>query len=213
MSKEINIITEDGIDITVHRDGRLVVFGQYVTLVPRNIDMQKLLNNLSLVFTNDVFVTENPFHKRIMDKTRELAKYSPHVRTKVASIVYNIGSPNHLEILGTGTNGFCDSIENENNYNDIRMISRSKCSTYTLHAEAKAILDCQHKKENMGISVWPLPPCVECAKLIVQSGIGEVLVPGWSLEDYDRWIEAITKGVIVLTLANVKICKVILPSV
>lgn len=213
MSKEINIITEDGVDITIHRDGRLVVFGQYVTLVPRNIDIQKLLANLSLVFTNDTFIPENPFYERIMEKTKELANNSPHVRTKVASIVYDANSRNHLKIFGTGTNGFCGSLENEDNYNDIRMTSRSKCSTYTLHAEAKAILDCQHKTENMGICVWPLPPCVECAKLIVQSGIKEVLVPDWSIEDFDRWIEAITKGVIVLTMANVKICKVILPSV
>jgi dCMP deaminase len=57
----------------------------------------------------------------------------------------------------------------------------------TIHAEANAILFAQQPLDGCTIYVWPVPPCSNCAALIVQTGISRVVTrapgPAW----IERW--------------------------
>lgn len=79
-------------------------------------------------------------------------------------------------ILGVGYNGFprnCEDYEfpwgkdKENPYNDKNM--------YVVHAEANAILNKNAANVNGAIMYTTMFPCNECTKIIIQSGIKEVI--------------------------------------
>lgn len=98
-------------------------------------------------------------------------------------------------IISDGYNGTPSGFENicedENN------VTKS----YVLHAEANAITKLaksQNSSENATIYIT-CQPCIECAKLIIQSGIKRVVYS----EDYRN-----TDGVKLLEKAGVEICKI-----
>ena len=56
----------------------------------------------------------------------------------------------------------------------IKLADKATKYNMVVHAEANAILNAHKDVRGDTIYVWPLPPCNECAKLIIQAGIKEV---------------------------------------
>lgn len=90
--------------------------------------------------------------------------------TKVGATIVNINK----RIVGIGYNGFphgCSDLdfpwENEGNFINTKY-------PYVVHAEANAILNSTENLANASIYVT-LFPCNECVKLIIQSGIKEIV--------------------------------------
>ena len=89
------------------------------------------------------------------------------------------------KIIGIGYNGFpigcSDDIlpwtKNSKNMVDVKY-------TYIVHAEANAILNASRNTEGATLYV-DLFPCHECAKLIIQSGIKEIVYLRDKYKDYD----------------------------
>ncbi len=108
------------------------------------------------------------------------AKRSKDPETQVGACIIN----NKKRIIGIGYNGFPYGVDdddfpwdNDGNYLDTKY-------PYVVHAEANAILNSTVSLENATLYVT-LFPCNDCAKLIIQSGIKELvfLEDKYELED------------------------------
>ena len=98
------------------------------------------------------------------------SKRSKDPSTQVGACIVN----RDKKIVGIGYNGFPHGIDDdvfpwcrEGNYVDTKY-------PYVVHAEPNAILNSTTKLDNSTIYVT-LFPCNECAKLIIQSGIKEIV--------------------------------------
>jgi dCMP deaminase len=99
---------------------------------------------------------------------REASSRSSDESTQVGAIIER-----NKKVLATGYNGFPSKVQEMKD----RIISPEKYN-WVSHAESNAILMCA--KEGINISgstiyVYPLAPCNECAKAIIQSGVEKVI--------------------------------------
>lgn len=106
--------------------------------------------------------------------------FSKDPNTKVGSLLI---APDSYQILSTGYNGFARGVEET----DTRW-QRPNKNVYVCHSEMNLIANAARggvKVEN-SICVVTMFPCVECAKILVQSGIKTIIS---SQPDYDdpRW--------------------------
>ena len=106
---------------------------------------------------------------RYLDLAQFVSKFSKDPSTKVGAFIAD-----GKDDISFGYNGFPSSIEDKPEwYND-----RETKYKLVIHAEMNALL----KAARLGRSVvgttlytYPLPPCPECAKMIVASGISKVI--------------------------------------
>lgn len=93
------------------------------------------------------------------------------------------------QIIGTGYNGFPRGCNDDNfPWGKENSFLGSKY-TYVVHAEANAIINSINLQQLQGATIYcSLFPCNECAKLIIQSGIEEVIYysPKHFHDDYCR---------------------------
>jgi len=103
-------------------------------------------------------------------------------------------------ILSTGYNGFPRGI----NDNIPERYDRPLKYKFMIHAEENAILNAARFGTSVlgaSLYLYPLPPCSECAKAIVQSGIREVIFSHESLNS--RYIEDFEISKEILSLSHV----------
>ena len=103
---------------------------------------------------------------RFMELAEHVSTWSKDPSTQVGAVIV---SPDRKRV-DFGYNGFPRGVEDT----DERLGDRTVKYTMVVHAEANAILNSTESVEGCSIYVWPLPPCSECAKLIIQSGITKV---------------------------------------
>jgi len=126
--------------------------------------------------------------RRFLELAKHIAQWSKDPSTKVGAIITR-GN----EVVGIGYNGFPRGVFDLPE----RLNDRPTKYQFVVHAEANAILMAGEKAKGATIYVWPsfvLPPlCNECAKLVIQSGIKEVVgyEPGIADARYARWNESI----------------------
>jgi dCMP deaminase len=127
------------------------------------------------------------WYRRFLAVADLAASWSKDTSKQVGSAIYN---PETRSILSVGYNGLVRGMDDENPAFHERPLK------YALfeHAERNAIFNSvRHgiRLEGMGIAVtWP--PCADCARAVVQSGISEVIVhePKLSPEELTRWAES-----------------------
>lgn len=99
--------------------------------------------------------------------------------TKVGAV---IARPDKT-IASLGYNGFPRGVEDLGS----RYTDRETKYRFVCHAEANAIVAAREPLHGATLYCTPFPPCQECAKLIIQAGIGKVVAPYPSPEQWDRW--------------------------
>lgn len=111
------------------------------------------------------------FHKTYMKVALELSNLSYAVRKKVGAIIVD----NNNNIISYGYNGTPKGFDNNCEYIDSNGILTTKPEV--LHAESNAITKLANSNnkisENTKMYIT-LSPCINCAKLIIQTGIKEV---------------------------------------
>jgi len=126
--------------------------------------------------------------RRFLELARHVSQWSKDPSTKVGAVITR-GN----EVVGIGYNGFPRGVFDLPE----RLNDRPTKYQYVVHAEANAILMAGDKAKGATIYVWPsfsLPNiCGECAKLVIQSGIKEVVgyEPPLPDERAARWIQSI----------------------
>lgn len=130
-----------------------------------------------------------------------LAKYWANVCSKDPSTrVGCVIAQSDMRIVSLGYNGFPMGVDDtEDRYND-----RETKYSFVCHSEPNAILSAQGKiDKDCSIYTWPLSPCKECAKLIIQAGLKRVVIPSNSKND--RWNATNDIANIMFSEANVRI--------
>lgn len=106
---------------------------------------------------------------RWMGLAQHYATWSKDPSTKLGAVVVK----NLKHQAGQGYNGFPRGVEDSLE----RYENRELKYQLVVHAELNAILVAGRDCIGATIYVWPLPPCPECTKAIIQSGIRRVVMP------------------------------------
>ncbi len=117
---------------------------------------------------------------RFMELAKHYAGWSKDPSTQIGAVV--VDSLNRQ--LGQGYNGFPRGVNDDPE----RYANREEKYPLVVHAELNAILNCTLSPRGATLYVYPLPPCPECTKAIIQSGIKRVVISS----DCDRpeWMQA-----------------------
>jgi dCMP deaminase len=134
-------------------------------------------------------MSHGDWDKKYLELAKFVATWSKDPSGKVGAVVVNWDE--HLEFIGY--NGFPRGVlDSEERYAD-----RPMKYSLVVHAEVNAIIKAGLSARGATIYVWPsfaLPPiCNECAKVVIQAGIAEVV--GYPAPTNDpravRWLESI----------------------
>jgi dCMP deaminase len=108
---------------------------------------------------------------RFMEMAKLVASWSKDPSTKVGAVIVDRDNI----VQGMGYNGFPRGVDDS----DERYQDREWKYPLVVHAEANAILNAGKRAKGARIYVWPtlmMPAaCPECAKLIVQSGVKQII--------------------------------------
>ena len=107
--------------------------------------------------------------ERFLKVAHLVSTWSKDPRTQVGAILVD---PKTKHIVSTGYNGFPSGIKDL----EKRLYLRKVKYQYVIHAEANAILQARGRTDGM-VMYCTMHPCNECAKLIIQSGIKNVVAP------------------------------------
>ena len=133
--------------------------------------------------------TPETWDRRFIELARHISQYSKDPSTKVGAIIVK-----DKLVVGLGYNGFPRGVADTAE----RLNDRETKYAMVVHAEANAILMASDKAKGSTLYVYPtfvMPPiCNECCKLVIQSGIREVVGYAPAPEDAERakrWIKSI----------------------
>ena len=133
--------------------------------------------------TERTFTFDDKWNIRFMQQAQLVSTWSKDPSTKVGCIIV---SPNRV-VLSEGYNGFPQGIKDT----EERLHDRVLKYPRVVHAETNAIVNAGRNgaKIEDGILFVTAPPCPNCAKMIVQAGLREILyidldeskknIPGW----------------------------------
>lgn len=121
------------------------------------------------------------WRQRFLDLAEHIATWSYDPRTKVGAVIVD----SKKRIVGTGYNGFPRGVKDlAERYED-----RETKLKFVCHAERNAIDNAPMSVEGCTMYIT-LPPCNECAKSIIQSGIYKVVTKKHNREDTFDWLIA-----------------------
>lgn len=138
--------------------------------------------------------------KRYLGLAAEIASWSKDPRRKIGAVIVGKNG----EILSQGYNGFARDVnDDEKRYND-----RETKHMFVVHAEMNAILNAARNGTRISGStmyVYGLPPCCDCAKAIIQSGIRKLIIQPLNMEDVSpNWAKSFEASSTMLKEAKVK---------
>lgn len=136
-----------------------------------------------------------------MNLAKQISTWSKDPSTKIGSVI--VGSKG--QILSQGYNGFPRGVTDE----ETRYMNKGEKYRLIVHGEMNAILNAAlsgTRIEGATLFVYGLPPCCECTKAIIQSGISEVLytIPEGK-ELNDTWKESFVHSATMLREAGITV--------
>ena len=140
---------------------------------------------------------DTKWKKRFLKLSKEISTWSKDPSTKVGALIIS----EDRNIISTGYNGFPRGIEDT----EERLNNRELKYKFILHAEMNCILNALYNGRSVTdriLFVHGLPPCSECTKSIIQSGIKKVITDSKAT---DNWKESLKLSLEMLKEANVEI--------
>lgn len=104
--------------------------------------------------------------QRFLDLAAHVGSWSRDPSTKVGAVIVR---PDRT-IASVGYNGFPRGVADVYTTRDDKLMR-------TVHAETNAIVSAREPLAGCSLFVYPLCPCSNCAALIIQAGIKEVIYP------------------------------------
>lgn len=108
-------------------------------------------------------MSDAKWDSRFLELAEHVAGWSKDPSTKVGAVIVD----GKRRVRGLGYNGFPRGVVDAPERYEDRQLKYPR----VVHAEANAILNSVGSVEGCTLYVAPLPPCAECAKLIIQAGI------------------------------------------
>lgn len=142
-------------------------------------------------------MTRIGFDEAYMQMAEVWAQRSYATRTKVGALLVN---PLTRQIVSDGFNGMPSGFPNE----DVEFVNPDgsiSTNPLVIHAESNTIIKCAVAQGgSIGCTLYvTINPCVDCAKLIIQSGIKRVVY---------RNFYRITEGIAILQRAGIEVVKI-----
>lgn len=110
------------------------------------------------------------WERRFMRMAELVATWSKDPSTQVGCVIVD----SERRVLSHGYNGFPRGVYDDRE----RYMNRAQKYPRIVHAEANAIMNSRNLDDLVGARMFvTLPPCCECAKLIIQAGILDVYFP------------------------------------
>tara|TARA_R100000008_G_C3551263_1_gene150541 strand:- start:102 stop:539 length:438 start_codon:yes stop_codon:yes gene_type:complete len=138
----------------------------------------------------------NELDRTYLSMAHMWSRLSKAVRKKVGCLIVKDGT-----IISDGYNGTPSGFNNEceiypQKGSDLRLVTKPE----VLHAESNAITKLAKSTQSSDGSTMyiTISPCLECAKLIIQSGIKRVVYKEFYRDD---------KGINLLEKANINVCQ------
>ncbi len=125
---------------------------------------------------------------------REVSDWSKDPRTSVGAVIVD----RKRRIVATGYNGFPRGVKDRPHL----YFDRAEKHKRVVHAELNAILNSVGSVEDC-ILYTTLPPCCECAKAIIQSGIRMVCTPSGASSNH--WMDSMIVARSMLSEAGIPI--------
>ncbi len=120
--------------------------------------------------------------QRFLQMARNVASWSKDPSTKVGAVAVR-----DRRMLVSGFNGLPTGVLDT----DARLKDRDQRLKLTTHAEANCVAFAARAGiclNGATVYVWPLMTCSQCAALLIQAGIGKVVVPDYV--EPQRWQES-----------------------
>ena len=133
-----------------------------------------------------------------MEMCETVALKSRDISTKVGAVIVG---PDH-EVRSVGYNGFPRNSDDDK----LERYERPLKYIWTEHAERNAIYNASRvgiPLKGCTIYISSLPPCVECARAIIQSGISRVIYNNTNIPE--RWLTPCTQAIDMLTECGVNV--------
>lgn len=146
------------------------------------------------------------WHRRFLEMAQLVASWSKDRSTKVGAVIAK-----DRRVLATGYNGASTGMDDE----DPDLHQKPSKYLFAEHAERNAV----YQAASMGVPLKGAviyisgPPCCDCARAIVMSGISQVYWPEDNPfevagEVGERWKESITASFRILKAANVTVTRI-----
>lgn len=130
---------------------------------------------------------------RFLSLAKHISTFSKDPSTKVGAVIVD----RNKRIISLGYNGFPIGVYDL----EERYLDRERKLKFIVHAELNAILNSKRSLEDTILFVYPLFPCNECAKAIIQSGIKHVVA---YVDSNEAWKESFDYSKIMFDEAGVK---------
>ena len=134
---------------------------------------------------------------RLMSMAKLVASWSKDPSTGCGAVIVD----SRQRIVSTGFNGFPRRVDDDQE----RLHDRRLKLALTLHAEANAMLFAEKPVRGCTLYVYPMPPCSQCAALIIQAGISRVVASIAEPQLADRWGESIELAIMAMREAGVRV--------
>ena len=122
------------------------------------------------------------------------SKWSKDPSTKVGAVIAR-GN----RVVSIGFNGYPRGVHD-------KYVSREDKLLRTIHAEVNAILFAKQDLTDCTIYI-SLPPCAQCAALIIQSGITRVVYNKATIDQTSRWAESFRVASEMFDESGVEVCE------
>lgn len=140
------------------------------------------------------------WYKRYLEVAKTYAGFSKDPSTTTGAVVVDSGR----RIVCAAFNGIPQKLKDT----DERLNNRELKLKYILHAEESALIMSKSDLINCTIFVHPLPPCMRCALLIIQSGITKVVAPKLSGGLLERWGDSVNVSRELFKEANIEFIEI-----
>ena len=142
-------------------------------------------------------MADTDWHFRFLDMAHLVSTWSKDPSTKVGAVIVD----KNKRVVSTGFNGFPKGVH------DFSFRYENKDLKYQmiLHAERNAILFAQRDLTDCTMYLWPVPCCAECAAMVIQSGIKQVVVPDIDIVVSPKWKSSFKIAEMMFNEAGVKV--------
>lgn len=134
----------------------------------------------------DVEASLDKWNIRFIELAKYISTYSKDPSTQVGCVIVG---PDR-EIRSTGFNGFPRGVKD-----DERLHDRAEKYPRVVHAEGNAVAQAARigtRLKGCSAYLWPLPPCSNCAKLLIQAGVQNIFSPDQHIPE--RWQEDVKRA-------------------
>jgi dCMP deaminase len=138
---------------------------------------------------------------RFIKLAREVSTWSKDPSTKVGAVIMDGRLP-----VSFGYNGFPRGVADTPE----RLNDREQKYGLTVHAEINAIINARGSVRGADLYLWPFMPCSDCAKVVVNAGIRNVITVR---NDNERWVESFKRTRTLFEEAGVRLIELDSPGV